>query len=121
MAYNFPKDRVYSIKQAQKRLELSDDELEQCLENRWLRLALPKAVISGMTVGHFAALPVDQEESMPEVHQDLIAALCPLPDYLYYAGERVPTGAVAFDDFLQNGFRLAKVLRYTTTTVIDDT
>jgi hypothetical protein len=121
MAYKFPKLKDYSIAQAQKRLELSDNELEQCLENRWLRLALPKAVISGMTDGHFAALPVGQEESMPAEDQDLIAALCPLPDYLYYAGEHVPTGAVAFDDFLQNGFLLAKVRRYTTTTVIGDT
>ena len=121
MAYSFPKDGIYSIKQAQKRLELSDDDLEQCLANSWLRLALPKAVITGAPVGHFAALPFDQEENLPAEHQDLIAALCPLPDYLYNVGEHGPTGAVVFNDFSQNSFLLTAVRRYTTSASADDT
>ena len=121
MAYNFPKDGIYSIKQAQKRLELSDDDLEQCLANSWLCLALPKSVITGATVGHFAALPFDQEENLPAEHQGLIAALRPLPDYLYNVGEHGPTEAVVFNDFSQNSFLLTAVRRYTTSASADDT
>lgn len=121
MAYNFPKDGIYSIKQAQKRLELSDDDLEQCLANSWLCLALPKSVITGATVGHFAALPFDQEENLPAEHQGLIAALRPLPDYLYNVGEHGPTEAVVFNDFSQNSFLLTAVRRYTTSASAADT
>jgi len=122
MAYKFPKPKDYSIKRAQKRLELTDDELEECLENRWLRLALRNTAIPYPHPGngYYAALPFAHAEHLPDELQQQIDMLRPLPDYLYYAGQHLPTGAVVFDDFSHNSFLLMSVHRSPTKTEINN-
>lgn len=113
MAYNFPKDRVYSIKQAQKRLELSDDDLQRCLKNGWLRPALPKAVIYGAE--HLAALLADQAGHLPAEPEEQADMFHPLPDYAYSVVEDGPRGHVVFEDLSGDTFFLVVVRRYSTT------
>ena len=117
MAYKFLPDGFYSIEQAQKRLELSDDELERCLDNGWLRLALPQTAIP--YTGHLAALPVDQAGHLPDEPEEQADMLHPLPEYAYSVGEYEQRGPVVFEDLSGNSFLLAVVQRYTAT-VLDD-
>ena len=117
MAYKFPNDGFYSIKQAQKRLELSDDELQRCVKNGWLRPALPQAVIYGAE--HLAALPADQAGHLPDEPEEQAEMLHPLPDYAYSVDEYGPRGQVVFEDLSGDTFFLVVVHRYTTT-VLDD-
>jgi hypothetical protein len=117
MAYNFPKDRIYSIKQAQKRLDLSDDELEQCLENVWLRVALPKTAIYSPKLGHFASLPSDQYEYFMAKPAERMDALQTLPEYLYCLNQSRPKGPAVFLNFSGKMFWLVMVTGYISGTV----
>ena len=84
MAYKFADDGFYSIEEAQKRLELLDDELERCLDNGWLRLALPISKISKpggvifLCVSHSV---IDSYKRGIEIKYQ------PLPNYLYSLNE----------------------------------
>ena len=114
MAYKFPKLKEYSIRQAQELLELSDVQLDLCVQQRWLRLALRNTVIPYPHPGngYYAALPFAHAEHLPDELQEQIDMLRPLPYYLYYAGEHEPTGAVVFDDFSEGRFILMSVHRF---------
>lgn len=107
MAFKFPNDGFYTIKQAQKRLELSDDELEQCLNNGWLRLALPISKISkpgGVIFLCVSNSAIDSHKTGIEIKYQ------PLPNYLYSLNES-RLEMIEFADLSGALFNLIKMAR----------